>query len=820
MGQTPRRAEHGDGRPGAESIPDPALNEPGTGDEFACTMRRRAGFLLHPAAVWRVGSKLVHPFNPELGIGIVREIDGRYLHVEFPVSGREVTLAASGAGLERLILPVGAQAVHIETSEPVEIAEVLEHRYRLTDGREVGDAEIWPAAHGDSPVDRLARLHLDSASSFANRVRGLDLMNLREAGGLGSFLGGRIELFPHQLHAALRAVESDPVRWLLADEVGLGKTVEACLILSALVRTGRVKQALVVAPSTLAIQWLGELYRKFHQVFVLLDRERIESVESDFGEGVNPFEVHPFAVVPLEMLASDAKLLAQASEAGLEAVVLDEAHRLARREWTEAVGPLVREARHALLLTATPLQADREGFFRLFSLLHPEAFASFADFDAALQKGDVSVPCTSAVRRVDVGGLPPRVPMPQEIGPADPDLRSDPRTRWLVEQVPKWVESNEKALVFVRDAEVAEALAAVLESETHVRITLFHEKLSAAKRDIQVASFRESNLPVLLCSEAGGEGRNFQFCDRMVHYDLPPDPVELEQRIGRLDRIGREAPVEIVYFRMAEATPDLAALYERLGLFERAAAGLDTALAPVRPAVEAARAEAKPLDLDALLKEVEARRMDADRDLTRAFYPDAYTPDQADALLARVPEDLEPLTRAYCVSAAEDLGFDVIEKSDRALFYVEFGAEAKIDSLAGVEGGSRFLGTFDRDEALEKEEADFFASGHPLVEGLLLELEDGNRGRASLLEIEGCPGAGLLLIYKDGPEWGAVVVGADGDLHPEWWSTLHKALPKARSGRAERWGIGDSWADGIRALAGLASGSGSLVAAAFFRPRD
>ena len=90
-------------------------------------------------------------------------------------------------------------------------------------------------------MERLAGLRLDSADSFRNRMAGLELMRIREAGGLGSFLGGRIELFPHQLHTAMRAVEADPVRWLLADEVGLGKTVEACLILSALVRTKRAE---------------------------------------------------------------------------------------------------------------------------------------------------------------------------------------------------------------------------------------------------------------------------------------------------------------------------------------------------------------------------------------------------------------------------------------------------------------------------------------------------------------------------------------------------------------------------------------------------
>ena len=123
-----------------------------------------------------------------------------------------------------------------------------------------------------------------------NRIEGLQPdAPLREAGGLGSFLGGRIDLFPHQLYAAEQAVARDPVRWLFADEVGPrqdGRGVPRAV--RAHSHWSFAERALVIAPSTLAVQWLGELYRKFHQIFVLLDEERIESVETDYGEECEP----------------------------------------------------------------------------------------------------------------------------------------------------------------------------------------------------------------------------------------------------------------------------------------------------------------------------------------------------------------------------------------------------------------------------------------------------------------------------------------------------------------------------------------------------
>lgn len=780
---------------------------------------------LNTGSVWRLGSKLLHPFNPELGVGIVRGVEGRFLTVYFPLVDREVTLAAEGAGLRRLVLSAGDSARLESTGEEVRIAKELDHRYVLEDGREVDEADVWPQNAADTPVERLAGLRLDSVDSFRNRIAGLELMRIREAGGLGSFLGGRIELFPHQLHTAMRAVEADPVRWLLADEVGLGKTVEACLILSALVRTKRAERALVVAPETLAVQWLGELYRKFHQVFVLLDAERLEAVETDYGEGVNPFEVHPFAVLPLDVAASDDRLLAQAAEAGLDVIVIDEAHRLFRSEYTKALSALVRHARHALLLSATPLQEDQKGFYKLISLLHPKLFKSYKAFGDAVQKGDAIIPCASAVRRTEVGGLPERIATPVDVAAPAAELAADARFSWLVAQVSEWAAKGEKCLVFVRDLERLEALVPLLESATRTRVAVFHEELSLAKRDIEVAAFRESPLPLLMCTEAGGEGRNFQFCHRMLHFDLPRDPVELEQRIGRLDRIGRVGPVEIVYFRHPEdaatvAEPDLARLYEKLDLFGRPAAGLDIALAPVAPAIAAAADSGKVLAVEKLVSKVEKARSRVPSDWHAVFYPDGYRAEDAESILEKVPADLGARFQKFCVDAAEDLCLECIDKEGTARFYFEMESGALVESLPGVESDARFLGTFDRAEAVAVEEIDFFASGHPWVEGLLLELEDGIRGRAAMLEVPAglLRVPGLACVYKDGPRWQVSVVEADGTPRPEWEQAFLEAVPKARRAKPERKGISRQWADGLRALAKQAQGKGEIVAAAFFFP--
>src|SRR5262245_54486376 len=170
---------------------------------------------------------------------------------------------------------------------------------KLANGETLPLHALWPLELEGALLERLALGDLDEVPDLLTRLDVLRLLTLREAGGLGTFLGGRVRLFPHQLHVAERATAADPVRWLLADEVGLGKTIEAALILNRLVHTRRVERCLVVTPDALTVQWLGELWRKYHQVFTLLDAPRLGDVARDFGEDFNPFELHRRAVIAL-----------------------------------------------------------------------------------------------------------------------------------------------------------------------------------------------------------------------------------------------------------------------------------------------------------------------------------------------------------------------------------------------------------------------------------------------------------------------------------------------------------------------------------------
>ena len=718
---------------------------------------------------WTAGDYLTHRFNPELGVGHVTAVEGRALVVHFPRTGVTLRIASASDAL--------VQVASADGDPPV------------VPGREPGTGRPEPRAlrffeHEIAAAD--VRLLAD-----VQRLR-----SIREASGLGSFLGGRVRMFPHQLYVAERASASDPIRWLLADEVGLGKTIEACLILNRLVHAGKVERCLIVVPEALTVQWLGELWRKYHQVLTLLDGPRLADVEHDFGTGFNPFDVHRRVVIALETLIQRPELTNQAVSAGIDLLVVDEAQRIRRPPghpgdagW-RAIAPIAALGRHVLLLSATPLEDDAHGFFRLLQLLRPEEFPDDVSFEDRLASGTPLPPCTSSTRRADIGGLPPRVGNPivfsehagwqrreeleaalrampasnavarrQKIdrlrralasgaalapvlGPGDRALgeqaaamdAADPRVEWLLGNAPRWRAAKEKTLVFVAHRETLEMLRTALSHRAQVASGVFHEELSTVRRDTEVARFREPDGPSLLVStECGGEGRNFEFCRRLILFDLPWKPTVVEQRIGRLDRIGRRIPVEIVYFRPpAGIGADVVRLFETLGVFREPLAGLEPQLAHVEDALEeiALDAAASLTDerLEQLVAEARAARTRIREAAFQQLHRDPYRPEMAAGILARVPAELDVLTERVVTHACTRLGFRVDHLRGRSTFAIELGNEAIVDSLPGVPGDWSFVGTFDREEAVEDESIDFFASGHPLVEGILAYFEDDTRG--------------------------------------------------------------------------------------------
>ena len=234
------------------------------------------------------GQRWFSSAEPELGLGTVLRLAGRQVQIVFTGSGVLRHYAIGSAPLLRAAfrsgdrVQVGGQAKTVE---------------RVEDVQGLLNYHCGGACHFEGELDAEQPVSQADARLLAGRVDRNDRFELRREiltrrataraqAGWG-VLGARIDLIPHQLRVAEIAASRRPPRLLLADEVGLGKTIEACLVTAQLIASGRARRVLVLVPESLVNQWFVELLRRFNLAFAIFDEERCESIELT-EKGSNP----------------------------------------------------------------------------------------------------------------------------------------------------------------------------------------------------------------------------------------------------------------------------------------------------------------------------------------------------------------------------------------------------------------------------------------------------------------------------------------------------------------------------------------------------
>jgi len=457
----------------------------------------------------------------------------------------------------------------------------------------------------------------------------------------------RFEPFDYQLSAAQTVLRRMRGRAILADEVGLGKTIEAGLVLSELRMRGMADRALVLTPAGLVEQWREELERKF-----VLPTSVVKTGDSDLAK--RAAIDRPVALASIAAARRDP-LRGELAEHPWDLVIVDEAHRL--RNPRSASGKLARQlrARFLLLLTATPVENKLADLYELISMVAPGLLGTPAQFRAkhgGTSARDIAAPrnvaelraktrevmvrhrrsevalmlphrlaetvlvtpgqdeatlYTEIIRRVRAEGRqasPSRLlalrgltrlagSSPAAVAPTLGKLgwndlaeragtiRTHAKARVLIETLRRHIERDEKVLVFTGFRQTLETITAEAERAGLPAVT-YHGSMSRGDKETAIARFRDE-AAVLLSTESAGEGRNLQFCHVMVNMDLPWNPMQIEQRVGRLHRVGQEHDVLLTNLvaRGSIEQRILHVLEAKINLFELVVGELDMILGRV-----------------------------------------------------------------------------------------------------------------------------------------------------------------------------------------------------------------------------------------------
>jgi ATP-dependent helicase HepA len=807
------------------------------------------------------GQRWVNYAELQMGLGTVLTVELRTLTLVFMATGETRTYSKQTAPLTRVrFAPGDTIRSHEGWSLNVEQVDEQDGLLTYTGSSEDQQHTELPEGQLDShlklnrPAERLFTGQVDHDRWFEMRYQTLQHVNRMAHSDLRGLIGGRTALIPHQLYIAHEVANRYAPRVLLADEVGLGKTIEAGLILHQQLLTERARRILIVVPESLLHQWLVEMLRRFNLAFSILDEERCQGITESTGQE-NPFHAEQQVLCTLEFLGQHADRHQQAVAGDWDLLVVDEAHHL---QWSpgraspeyQLIEALARETRGVLLLTATPEQLGKESHFARLRLLDPDRFH---DFDAFVAEEKSYEPVASAVKalldeqvldentskrlftlletqedhqlldtvqdphadtrqkssartqlvdmlldrhgtgrvlfrntRSAIKGFPERqlhsypLPLPDAYAQAlkesqddtainpllllCPELlyqctpgtagthwtQLDPRIEWLIEQL-RTVRPD-KVLVITASAETAMDLAEWMHSRKGIHAAVFHEGMSIIERDRAAAYFAdmEYGTQVLVCSEIGSEGRNFQFAHHLILFDLPLNPDLLEQRIGRLDRIGQTETIQIhVPYLEHTAQAVMQQWYHTgLGAFEHICPAGQTVFAAVETALlEAIR---QPDCLTALVKESsELNRSLNDalhRGRDRLLEYSSCRPTIANAIKSRVEDlDNDEHLFGFLEQICDCYGIDM-EPHSASSHILQPGEHMHTSSFPGLrDEGMTF--TCNRDTALANEDQEFITWEHPLLTGaidMVMSNETGNCAMSTIRHPSVKPGTLLM----------------------------------------------------------------------------
>ncbi|MFL5784684.1 MAG: RNA polymerase-associated protein RapA [Bacteriovoracaceae bacterium] len=745
-----------------------------------------------------IGQRWISESEPELGLGVIIEVEQKTITCFFPAAKVDRRYGAQTAPLRRIRFVEGDE-VKGSSGDSFIVESTTEDKGIVTyhgQGKSLPESQLADTLTFSKPEERLFAGNIDSNELF--KLRYDVLLNQRKLfiSPIRGFSGPRLSLIPHQMYVASEISRRSRPRVLLADEVGLGKTIEAGLILHHLILTGRVERCLILVPDSLVYQWFVEMLRKFQMTFVTINHD------SKLERGDRPFEDAQLFVASIKYLMKEDWLMEQAMESKWDLLVVDEAHQL---RWSpenssmeyDFVSVLAKDTPGVLLLSGTPEILGLAGHYARLQLLDPNRFHDFNQFieetmgykpvtdlanklisnkpvtapekktlkeklgidldtverEKALQMlvdrhgtGRVYVRNTRKTMATYSEFFPKRVfhSYPLELGKTkNPEKKIfELKSEWLAAFAEK--HKGDKILLICHDKDMVLDLEKVLKDKTTVKSAVFHSGMNLMNRDRQAAYFADpEGAEILLSTEIGSEGRNFEFAKHLILFDLPKLPDLLEQRIGRLDRIGQKNDIQI-HVPYIERTADELLLRwynEGFNAFESSPRGATELYATVREELNGLLAKAEEgefpeKDFQKFLKQTQEIHQDIEKKLEEGqdqlVELNSFNHTKAmDFVKELKVADESSELRDFMVNLWNQLGVDVEDMNDPWTFLIRPGDNMYLPHFPGLDNEGMTV-TFKRENALKFDDMTFLTWDHPMVVGIMDFISSKEMGNCTI----------------------------------------------------------------------------------------
>lgn len=505
--------------------------------------------------------------------------------------------------------------------------------------------------------NKIHQLDFNHKESLDNLLKAYEIITSQHSKGLTTLksLKSKIDIFDHQIMAAKRVKNDLNGRALLADEVGLGKTIEAGILLKEYFTTGLIRTALILVPPSLVGQWKDEMESKFDLDFYAnKDDLRFK------GYDKHSMLIASISSAHMEKNASDLNSI------DWDMVIVDEAHRL-KNSKTKA-HQFVKELpkKFLLLLSATPVQNNLKELYNLIELIRPGHLGTWNDFagrylqeengralrmenrdslqdslsniiirttreevkkyiqftdripkthilESTNSEKELYSATTDYVRSIwgQLGGsaILPLMMLQRQLSSSTSatipalrrKMRGNSEENKAIEELISMAEKikidskmiklkeiiqkdhESKFLIFTEFRDTQDYIYDSFDDEKF-NVVKFNGQMSTGERDTAVNKFKRDS-QIMVATEAGGEGKNFQFCHNVINYDLPWNPMRVEQRVGRVHRIGQTEDVIIHNFAIEDTIEEyvLKLLYEKVNLFKMTIGELDLLFGDIDP---------------------------------------------------------------------------------------------------------------------------------------------------------------------------------------------------------------------------------------------